>query len=166
MPPALPSPPALAAPALRHQVRSHLRAVALALPSAWMPFHQIPVARAVIRSSFIFKGHKYHPQRLSMTSSFKTAKPPPLLCSSVSPIAVLNIMHFCFVLSLTVYLLPGMHAPLRAGILSVLFPAVPLASSPGPVTADAIAPSMRCVQGAFAIYEPALATQQRAERSP
>lgn len=73
-------------------------------------------------------------QRLSMTSSSKIAKSPPLLCFSISPIAILNIMHFCLVLPLPVYLLPGMQAALRAGILSVLFPVGPLAWSPGPVT--------------------------------
>lgn len=39
-----------------------------------------------------------------------------------------------------------MQAALRAGILSVLFPVGPLAWSPGLVTADTIALSLRCVR--------------------
>lgn len=75
-------------------------------------------------------------------------------------------MHFCLVLPFAAYLFPGMQAPLREGILSVLFPVVPLASGPGSVTAGPIALSKLCVRGAFALYDPAVAAQLQADCSP
>lgn len=70
-------------------------------------------------------------QKPSVTTLFKIAKslpgpqhsqyPFPLSCFSISPIDILNIMHFCLALSLSIPSSPGMQIPLRAGILSVLF---------------------------------------------